>query len=112
MPSSHPAITSPMPTTPPATVLRPTITAQGQLLRPSPAYAPLAGCTTWNTAYAMHEMAGKYECEAMYKPGSLTAYRFSVFRDAHGLAYTTNSLGQWQRNPSYDGYVAGVQPHR
>lgn len=76
------------------------------------AYKPLDECTTWNTAYAMHEMAGKYQCAALYQPGDLMEYRFVVFRDAHGLAYTTGSDGRWIRNPAYDGYVRGDQPHR
>lgn len=79
---------------------------------PTVAYEPVAGCTSWNTAYAMHAMAGKYECAALYTPGNLTAYRFVVFRDANGLAYTTGRDGRWVRNPAYDGYVAGDQPHR
>lgn len=79
---------------------------------PSPAYEPIAGCTSWNTAYAMHAMAGKYECAVLYRPGTLSAYRFVVFRDPNGLAYTTNHDGRWIRNPSYDGYVNGDQPHR
>lgn len=79
---------------------------------PSPAYEPIAGCGSWNTAYAMHEMAGKYECAVLYRPGTLSAYRFVVFRDPNGLAYTTNSDGRWIRNTAYDGYVNGDQPHR
>lgn len=79
---------------------------------PSVAYAPVTGCVSANTAYAMHEMAGKYECSVLYNPGTLTSYRFSVFRDAHGRAYTTDAGGRWKRNPAYDGYVAGDQPHR
>jgi hypothetical protein len=79
---------------------------------PSIAYEPLHGCTSWNTAYAMHEMAGKFECAALYTPGRLQAYRFVVFRDAHGNAYTTARDGRWERNPAYDGFVQGDQPHR
>lgn len=79
---------------------------------PSVAYEAVAGCTSWNTAYAMHAMAGKYECAAFYSPGTLSAYRFVVFRDANGLAYTAARDGRWTRNPAYDGFVQGDQPHR
>lgn len=79
---------------------------------PTVAYEALHECTNWNTAYAMHEMAGKYQCAALYTPGTVQAYRFVVFRDAHGNAYTTGTDGRWVRNPAYDGYVQGDQPHR
>lgn len=65
-------------------------------------YRRAGGCTTPNTAYAMHHMAGKYECAILYTGAAHAGTGEVVFRDWLGRAYTPDSYGNWVRNSEYD----------
>lgn len=65
-------------------------------------YERTASCTTPNTGYAMHHMAGKFECAVLYTSEAHDGSADVIFRDWLGRAYTPDQYGVWKRLPEYD----------
>ena len=78
----------------------------------APVYETAAGCTGFNTAYAMTAEVAHRWCEDMYVAGQVPTYRAPVYHDALGRAHAPNRQGMWTRSVPHDRYVIGDQPHR